>query len=211
MKTSSKAGMQYRKLEVKEMASMLKEILNNIEKNKNMFAALDNGEFGNTYEAIRELLKCKLCNEKPQHKDFQRFIHALYNDESPVPQMSDYGFVKTSIPSRNPPPGPRYTQRGIAEALNRYLQCFVQTPRLAKQNPLGLCKVCNALIEKQRSTRKVYCTSKCRSADYNKDHMNKISKAISENRKKQKDNKEIAAQAKALRAAQEKARLSAKK
>lgn len=167
MNKLSSMELQYRKQEVREMASNVERILSRIEEDYKLFAQLEHGQFGNTYIAIRDILRCKLLKTAVQPDDFQQFLRALNIKHFPAPHPSDYGLI-SNLSMRNPPMR-TFSQRGIAEALSRYLQCFVKTPGLEKHNPLGVCehRDCGVLFFKERLTRKVYCSSKCRSAAFN--------------------------------------------
>jgi hypothetical protein len=117
---------------------------------------------------VQSIVRSKVLDKEVNPEEFEKFVKALNTKVTfPPPAPFNYG-LKTQELIRNPP-GRVFTVRGLADALNGYLQCFVETPDLEKHNPLGLCSrpECQALFLKSRSDQE-FCADVCRVTHWNK-------------------------------------------
>ena len=161
-KKLSERQLSFRRFEIREMAKRIMEVISILEQQDKSARKL--------IAAVREILRCKALGKEPQADDFKIFVRTL--NAKVIAHQQDFGLASENPPRRPPLRG--YSARGLADAVNRFLQCFRDTPSLGKENPFAVCErePCGKLFLKVRSDQE-YCSSKCKSKRWNKDKWNK--------------------------------------
>jgi hypothetical protein len=152
--------------EVRERAARVLEVLAVIESSEHLGAVGGTLPVEQMATGVEAILRSKIQGEEVDQGAFRSFVRAL--SAEPPSHPSDYGLKSLELLRR--PPGIRpFSERGVADLVNRYLQCFVETPELEKHNPLGVCSrpECQTIFLKSRSDQ-AFCSTDCRVADWNK-------------------------------------------